>query len=225
MSTPYQPQGRPPEVWVMEGYPLPLLTALRHRGGLPHTVPPVLREQLAVRTPAQLRERIERRWFLRFSHLPGPDLVSRADEIALVLVVSGVCGDLQCEDGWLLDAGVSCGRCRPTRCRFDMRSEDFPDGGQSSAVEVARVASAIRAELRRTYGMPRNRRGRHVVRSKPVAPHVPAAYTLREPEPGLPTEEQVGQYRRAEQGREVQRLAGERARVDRAARAKRGGGK
>jgi hypothetical protein len=217
MSTPY-PSHRH-DVWVVEGYPPVLLTALTERGGVPPAVWHTVLEQLEQRSAAQLRERTERRWFLRFSHLTGPELAQRADELALALVAPGECRDPRCEDGWLLDFATSCPRCRPTRSRFDMREEDVPDGHRSSPARVAQVASGIRAELRRTHGVPRNERSRHVMRSAP-APYRPRPYTLREPEPDLPTPDQVEQHLRMEQDRAIQELAQQRAQADKTARAK-----
>ncbi|MFD9685179.1 hypothetical protein ACFWXO_05385 [Kitasatospora sp. NPDC059088] len=184
MSTPYLSRGTSPTTWVTEGYPAPLLHVLSKAGGLPHTVPALVRQELEHRRPAELRERIERRWYLRYSNLSRPELEARADEIAVELIQPSDCPDPKCEDGSLLENSSSCPHCRPSRTRFDIHPEHLPDGNARASIEtVARVAALIRAQMRQTHGVPRGERSRHTI-SKDLPEHVPAPYR-REAEPPL----------------------------------------
>ncbi|MFD8597499.1 hypothetical protein ACFV1L_21095 [Kitasatospora sp. NPDC059646] len=195
-STPYFRPGTNPVVWVTEAYPAVLCAVLnRYEGGLPREVPEIIWEQIQQgdRTPAQLRNRVEQRWFLRYSNLTRSELRERADEIAIALVAPSKCPNPDCEDGVLLTSARTCGRCLPARSEFHMRAEDVPDGRRSSPAAVAGAAAAIRARMRQVNGFPRDRRSLPGV---PVAPkrkpgtYVPAPYTLREPEV-LPEDERV----------------------------------
>ncbi|MET9396058.1 hypothetical protein [Kitasatospora sp. NPDC002965] len=79
---PRGPQGQLPAVWVTESYPPVLRAALTSRSGIPVAARELVIEQLGHRTPGELRERVERRFFARFSHLPSGEITERADEIA-----------------------------------------------------------------------------------------------------------------------------------------------
>jgi hypothetical protein len=158
MTTPYLVQGRDPVAWVTEAFARPLLAALEQRGGVPHSVRSVVGQQLTVRSPAQLRERVERRWFERFAHLSGQALLERADEIAVDLVAAPGCElSVWCEDGWLLDEDMVCMWCRPSGTVFDMTEEDGSEGRRSSPETAARMAAEIRASMRLTRRRPRSR--------------------------------------------------------------------
>ncbi|MFJ1706063.1 hypothetical protein [Kitasatospora sp. NPDC088346] len=147
MSFPYQGPSADPAAWVARYFPRPLLAALEQRGGIPHTVRTLITRQLAVRTPEQLRDRIERRWFQRFSGTAGPALLDGADTIAARLVEEPGCEvSVRCEDGWLLDEDANCTWCRPSGTEFYL--ED-PDAGRRSSPEtVTRMAGEIRARMR-----------------------------------------------------------------------------
>ncbi|MFJ6140550.1 hypothetical protein [Kitasatospora sp. NPDC092286] len=184
----YMTRGQDPVTWVTEGYPRVLLGILNKLGGLPHVVRPLIHHELASRTPAQLRERIERRWYLHYAQLSKPELTDRADIIAEDLVRSSDCPEPRCEDGWLLDHNRSCVRCRPGRTEVHLTGRDeIVEGPRSSPETVARAAAEIRARMRFAHGAPRGERSRHVLRTD-LKPHVPAPYT-REPE--LPAEEEA----------------------------------
>ncbi len=73
---PRYPQGQHPAVWVTQAYPTVLQAALARHGGIPHAVRELVLQQLHHRTPGELRERIERRFFARFSHLPGGEITA-----------------------------------------------------------------------------------------------------------------------------------------------------
>ncbi|MFJ9520643.1 hypothetical protein ACIRPK_20625 [Kitasatospora sp. NPDC101801] len=191
MTTPYLARGMNPVSWVTEGFPPVLLHVLaKNSGGLPPDVPALVHDQLAVRTPAEMRERIERRWYLLYSGLHNGELKKRADEIAVALVRPGNCTDPNCEDGDLRDERGTCVLCRPSRSEFNMRAEDIPDGRRSSPETVARAAASIRAQLRRTHGTSRSERSRHTLRDNLPA-YQPAPYLLREPEE--PAEDDIAQ--------------------------------
>jgi hypothetical protein len=149
MPTPYLAQGRDPATWVLEAIPRPLRTVLEQRGGIPHAVRLTAHQQLDVRSPEQLRERIERRWYERFSHLPGAELAERADGIALELVAAAGCEvSVMCEDGWLLDQDAVCSWCRPSGTVFDIRADNVPDGRRLPPDVVAARAAKVRAAMR-----------------------------------------------------------------------------
>ncbi|MEU9132223.1 hypothetical protein AB0D08_29630 [Kitasatospora sp. NPDC048540] len=149
MTTPYVGPGSNPVDWVTSHYPRPLRIALERRGGIPHTARNTVVRQLGRRTPEQLRERIERRWYQRFAHLSAPELLERADDIAVQLVELPDCEvSDRCEDGWLLDEEANCTWCLPSGTVFDLPREDVGDGRRSSAETVARMAGSIRDRMR-----------------------------------------------------------------------------
>jgi len=219
----YIAQGQHPGAWVAEGFPTPLLTALKGLGGIPHGVRPVILSELERRSPSELRERIERRWYLRYSNLTGPEITDRADEIAIALVQPSGCPEPRCEDGWLLDSGSSCGLCRPSRSRFDARPEDLRLDGPTTPGYGSQTAAALRDQIRRTHGVPRGGQSRHVVKKR--TPYAPAPFTIREPEPDMPTTEQLEDLQRVERNRQIQQVAEMRAKAAKAARAKNQEGK
>ncbi|MFJ6382628.1 hypothetical protein ACIQI7_21820 [Kitasatospora sp. NPDC092039] len=185
----YMARGQNPVTWVTKGYPSVLVGILDKHGGLPRTVPPLVHHELNGRTPAQLRERIERRWYLHYARLSKPELAARADLIAEDLVRPGDCPEPRCEDGWLLDPyDTSCGTCSRGRTEVHHTGQDeVVDGPRSAPENVARVAAGIRARMRSAHGAPRGERSRHVLR-KDLQPHVPAPYA-REPE--TPSEQEA----------------------------------
>jgi hypothetical protein len=217
VTVPFQSPGQSPAVWVLQAMPSPLTEVLAKRGGVPHNVLRLAEQQLQYRTAVELRERIERRWFKFFSNLTGPELGQRGDKIAWDLLTPGDCSSPNCEDGWLRDDSGSCPQCRKTSSVFHMTNEDQRDAPTATPQYAAMMTEAMRDERRRKYGLPRGGHGRHVV--KRFTDYTPEPSTLREPEPDLPTEEEIERARRAERSREVQRLAEERARADKKARA------
>ncbi|WP_354644068.1 hypothetical protein [Kitasatospora camelliae] len=149
MRNPYMARGQDPAGWVTETFPGPLRRALEQHGGVPHTVRAVVARQLPLRTAEQLRERIERRWYERYAHLPGQELLDRADEIAVELVREPGCEiSNRCEDGWLLDEEAICAWCQPSGTVFDVREPDLAGGRRSSPETVSRMAAEIRASMR-----------------------------------------------------------------------------
>jgi hypothetical protein len=216
--TVFRNPGQSPATWVVQAMPGPLGEALGKRGGVPHNVFRLIDQQLQFRSADELRERIERRWFGRFSHLTGRELRERADQIAWDLLVPGDCPAADCEDGWLRDDSGSCPQCRKGGSVLHMTGEDQGVAPVASPRYAGQVLEGMRDQRRRTHGMPRGERSRHVV--KHVTDYAPAPYTLREPESDLQTEDQIELAQRAERAREVQRLAEQRAKADRAARAR-----
>jgi hypothetical protein len=147
-------------VWVTQAYPAPLLSALARLGGIPSTVKTVVLDQLEHRTPALLRERIERRYYLHYAQLTGAELLVRADEIALALVAPGPCPEPRCEDGWLLDDADRAGGCPHCRHRR-MDANMLPaDGPPAAATQVHRYAAQIRQRLRQDRSATRHVRQR-----------------------------------------------------------------
>jgi hypothetical protein len=218
VTVPFQSPGQSQAVWVLQAMPGPLIEVLGQRGGVPHNVFRLVEEQLQYRTAVELRERIERRWFKFFSNLTGPELGQWGDQVAWELLAPGDCPSPNCEDGWLRDDSGSCPQCRKASSVVHMTDEDHRGAPTATPQYAAMMTEAMRDERRRKYGMPRGGHSRHVV--KHFTDYTPEPYTMREPEPALPTEEEIERARRAERAREVQRLAEERAKADKAARAK-----
>ncbi|MDH6129366.1 hypothetical protein [Kitasatospora sp. GP82] len=144
VSHPPGPQGQHPAVWVTQAYPPVLQAALARHGGLPASVRQLVLHELHHRTPAELRERIERRWYARFSHLPAGEIADRADEIALDLAAAPACLDPRCEDGWQLDADHGCPRCRQRL----VNTNALPlDGEPASTATAAAAVASIRRTI------------------------------------------------------------------------------
>ncbi|MFJ5120960.1 hypothetical protein [Kitasatospora sp. NPDC088548] len=142
------PQGLHPGVWVTQAYPPVLAAALGRRGGIPVAVREAVLDQLRYRSPAALRERIERRWWADFGHLPAGAVAERADDIALALVAAPGCPDPRCEDGWLLDqddAAGGCPRCRRRRIEVTLAPALAPP---STPEHQQRMAARIRDQIR-----------------------------------------------------------------------------
>ncbi|MFG2844189.1 hypothetical protein ACGF12_13605 [Kitasatospora sp. NPDC048296] len=159
------PQGQHPGVWVTQAYPPVLLSALQRRGGIPAAVREAVLDQLRHRSPATLRERIERRWFTRFNHLPAGEVAQRADDIAFDLVAAPHCPDPRCEDGWLLDQyddASGCPRCR--RRRIEVTLYEPAAHPPSTPEHQQHMAARIRDQIRTTRST-----ARHVWR-RPVEP-------------------------------------------------------
>jgi hypothetical protein len=111
--------------------------------------------------------------------------------------------------------------CRPRRTQVHITDEaqavDERAGRRADPEFAAQVAAALREDRRRRYGARPDSRPRHVVKKR-TTDYVPPPYTLREPEPELPSEEQIEAARQARQQREVQRLAEQRAQAEKAGR-------
>ncbi|GGV45760.1 hypothetical protein GCM10010495_74220 [Kitasatospora herbaricolor] len=217
MGPAYVPPGQHPAVWVTEGLPGPLLAALVRHGGIPHTVRTLVIDQLKHRGPEDLRLRAERRWFQRYSHLTGPEIAERADRLAYDLLAPSGCEVAQCEDGWLLDDSGGCHRCRIRRTVVDTTLAEPSGGPRSSPEYVTDVVAAMRAQRRRTHGTPRSTRSIPLARGR--RPYEPAPGAMREAEPDHSAAEPIERARRLEHDREVQRLAEQKAKADKAARA------
>ncbi|MFJ4679267.1 hypothetical protein [Kitasatospora sp. NPDC088783] len=144
------PQGRHPAVWVTDALPPVLQAALARRGGIPRSVRETVLDQLYHRSAGELRERIERRWSARFSHLDAGRIAENADEIALDLVAAPSCPEPRCEDGWLLDEHDSaggCPRCRRRRIESNALPADAPP---AAPARQRAAAQQIRQQLRLT---------------------------------------------------------------------------
>ncbi|GAA2747070.1 MULTISPECIES: hypothetical protein [Kitasatospora] len=149
--------GQDPAVWVAGAFPGPLVRALEGRGGLPRAVREEIARQLAEDVgPSVLRERIERRWYERFAHVPPGELADRADEVAMQLVAASEC-PLGCEDGWLLAESRVCAWCRPNGTVVDVRPEDLEGGRRLSSDEHVARAEEVRALMRHSRRYPKPR--------------------------------------------------------------------
>ncbi|GAA1073402.1 MULTISPECIES: hypothetical protein [Kitasatospora] len=155
MSSAFPARGQDPAVWAAAAVPGPLMRALDQRGGLPHTVRQDIARQLAEGTPAtRLRDRMERRWWERYAQLTAPELLQRADDIALDLVAAPTC-PLGCEDGWLPDESRVCPWCRPNNTVIDVAPDEEPAGRRLEPEEQARRAAEVRAAMRAGRRYPR----------------------------------------------------------------------
>ncbi|GHH67808.1 hypothetical protein GCM10018781_23650 [Kitasatospora indigofera] len=197
--------------------PLLALAALVRHGGIPQTVRVLVIDQFAHRGPEDLRLRVERRWFQRYSHPTGPEIAQRADHLAYDLLAPSGCEMAQCEDGWLLDDSGGCHRCRTRRTVVDTTLVEPSAGPRSSPGYVTDVVAAMQAQRRRTHGMPRSARSIPLARGR--RPYEPAPPVMRETEPDYSPAELIEWARRFEHDREVQRLAEQKARAASAARA------
>ncbi|MFJ9396134.1 hypothetical protein ACIRQT_14815 [Streptomyces californicus] len=142
-----------PRGYVLQALPPQLLQALG--GRVPSTVHDLIHQEIAVRSAAQLRERIERRWNLRWSHALGElDEDGRrrwsAQDIAEQLLRPGSCTDRQCEDGYHIVTDAPCPHCRQPMHRFVTSVAD-----RTATSEHARSAAAdIRRAMRENRSRP-----------------------------------------------------------------------
>ncbi|MFJ2060290.1 hypothetical protein ACIOMM_30735 [Streptomyces sp. NPDC087908] len=133
-------------MFVMRRFPRPLLDALY--GQLPAAAYRTIVTELERRTPQQLADRVERRWFGRWAHaLRQKDEDGRplwtANDIACYLVVASSCPVPDCEDGMLIRSDTACQQCNPPEHRF------VPASGPASSEGTRRAAlSAMRDSLR-----------------------------------------------------------------------------
>ncbi|MFB7383158.1 hypothetical protein ACFC6U_39750 [Kitasatospora purpeofusca] len=165
-----RPQGLHPGVWVTQAYPPVLAAALQRRGGIPVAVREAVLDQLGHRSPATLRERIERRWWARWSHLPAGEIAERADDIAYALVAEPGCPEPRCEDGWLLDTDHGCPRCRQ---RTVDTAAVAPAGPPAARTTVAAAAAAIRQTILTSRTAAHHRQARHDQRAQQHDPRPP----------------------------------------------------
>ncbi|MFJ1844372.1 MULTISPECIES: hypothetical protein [unclassified Streptomyces] len=132
--------GSDPVGYVLQALPQPLTRALGRR--FPPALLELIHRELARRSADQLRERLERRWNLRWSHAlhekneDGGQRWSAAD-VAERLLWPGSCSDPRCEDGSLVATDTACTHCRRLGHRF------VPSvAGRAAAPDHARAAAA-----------------------------------------------------------------------------------
>jgi hypothetical protein len=137
-------ESRDPVHTVLKALPEPVVRACR--GSLPAYLLAAIRTELAYRTPAQLAERIERRWWNRWSNQPirsNPAVKAPGhspDHVAYWLVAPTDC-TARCEDGFQAhDTALPCPACR---------REPVPEPKPTPATSdhAAACAAAIRAQL------------------------------------------------------------------------------
>ncbi|MEV6549217.1 hypothetical protein AB0M57_10950 [Streptomyces sp. NPDC051597] len=163
--------GRDPVGFIMQGFPQPLLQALGHR--LPPTLPDILLAELTHRTPAQLLDRVERRWHTRWSHaIHERDEDNRRrwapQEIAEFLVRRKPCENHACEDGRLIHDDSPCPHCQQPENRFIPGKAAAPATTEHARKTVAEIRQALltsrtdrkkRPDLRDASARPEHRRG------------------------------------------------------------------
>lgn len=216
-----RPEGLPVGLWVVDAYPGALLRALQQRGGIPPAVRDVVTAELAHHTPESLRLRIERRWNARYWQLTGPEIAQRCDELAVALIEGGPCAG-RCEDGWLYDADRSCPLCAPGNTVVNTTGPDVNGNGRADPDAVRELVAGLRADIRAKHGVPRGGWGGYRMKRTPE-PYVPPPFTLREPEPRQWTPEEIDAAKEAARRLNVQRMAEQRAKADKAARKKSNG--
>lgn len=120
-SHPLTRPGRDPVAFVLGRMPRPLMDAMH--GRVPADVYQTVLAELGRRSPQQLTDRVERRWYLRWAHaLRERDEDNRprwsADEIALQLVAPAACPVADCEDGVIVHSDRVCVHCQQPEYRF-----------------------------------------------------------------------------------------------------------
>ncbi|MGV9883305.1 hypothetical protein [Streptomyces sp. NPDC003006] len=151
--------GNDPIGFIMQGFPQPLLKALGHR--LPRTLPDILFAELAHRTPAQLLDRIERRWHTRWSHaIHERDEDNRLrwapQEIAEFLVGRGPCPNPACEDGRTIHDGAPCSSCQQPEHRFvpgTAEATSTSEHSRKTAAEIRKTLVASRSDRKKKPGI------------------------------------------------------------------------
>lgn len=143
-----QNPGQDPIGFIMQGFPEPLLQALGHR--IPPNLPDILFDELNYRTPAQLLDRIERRWHTRWSHAiheRGEDNRRRwsPEEIADSLVARGPCQNPACEDGRLVHDENPCPHCQQPENRFVPGTADATASTRHARDTAAQIRQALLA--------------------------------------------------------------------------------
>lgn len=147
--------GKDPFGYVLNALPQPLVQGFGR--GLPAEIHDLIRQELGRRTAFVLRERIERRWNLRWAHaLHEKDEDGRRRwtplEIAEALLTRGRCPDPDCEDGYLVSTDLPCGRCRQPTYRFVPSVSErraTTDHARHTAAEIRRSLLENRTRTRR----------------------------------------------------------------------------
>lgn len=138
--------------FVLRAMPRLLLNALHHR--LPAVILQVTDAELYRRSPQQLYDRIERRWYGRWSHALGEIDAETGrnrwspDDIAYQLVAPGPCSAPDCEDGLIQGTDRACPAC----CRPEFRFTNPPARStpETRAQAVTDMRNALRASPYRT---------------------------------------------------------------------------
>ncbi|MFD6417310.1 hypothetical protein [Streptomyces sp. NPDC060194] len=161
MRPPTRPGGEP-VAFVLRRMPHPLLDAMA--GRVPAAVHATIRAELAHRTPQQLSDRVERRWYGRWAHaLRARDeegrLVRGPDEIAVQLVAPGPCPAPACEDGVVLGTDRTCPRCARPEHRADPAPPPRPDDRARREALTAMRAAVMESPHRTSNGATRRARG------------------------------------------------------------------
>ncbi|MGW4808740.1 hypothetical protein [Kitasatospora sp. NPDC004272] len=226
---------------VMHAFPDALIVLVS--GRFTAQVMTVIREEIARVGHQRLGDRIQRRWWRYWAHLPladnQPDVYT-PDQCAINLVSPNGCSDDDCEDGWLVDADRVCPRCAPPAAVVDGPHQAIRDVLAEAGADALRAdprraraaAEAIREQMRRAHGVSRNDRSpvRKKEKKEGVPEYRPAPFTrLREPADAWPPREPDGDdsvvLKTVESAREElpdsYEAALQRARRERAARGKR----
>ncbi|WP_405748192.1 hypothetical protein OG422_31485 (plasmid) [Streptomyces sp. NBC_01525] len=151
-SVPLARPGRDPVTFVLRRTPRSLMDAMH--GQVPAAVYQSVKTELARRTPQQLADRIDRRWYGRWTHaLNQVDEDHRLrwspDQIALQLVLPAPCPVNECEDGTIINTDQVCSRCRQPEHRF-VADNGTPSSEQTRTAALASMRETVRSSPYRT---------------------------------------------------------------------------
>ncbi|MER6677492.1 hypothetical protein [Streptomyces sp. NPDC000983] len=228
--------------FVLGRMPRPLMDAMH--GRVPAAVYQTVVAELQRRTPQQMTDRVERRWYRRWAHAlrergeDGTQARWGTDEIALQLVAPASCPVPDCEDGVLLSSEQVCAHCQQPEHRFVAGTADGPSSQQTRSAALASMRAAVMASPHRTAAGAQQRaaqarpasaasmdRALEEARARLADPHAPR---LTEPEPRTETAATdsvilaAREQRIAEEQDPVRQAALARARADRASRPHKG---
>lgn len=113
--------GRDPVAFVLGRMPRSLMNALH--GRVSAAVYQTVLAELRRRSPQQLTDRLERRWYQRWAHALGETDENKrprwgADEFALNLMAPAARPVADCEDGMITNSDLFCRYCQQPEHRF-----------------------------------------------------------------------------------------------------------
>ncbi|GAA1553479.1 hypothetical protein GCM10009731_04590 [Streptomyces globosus] len=141
--------SRDPVQTVLKALPEPVVRACH--GRLPAFLLEAIRAELAHRSPAQLADRVERRWWNYWSNQPlrqdpTPRTPGHSPEHVAYWLISPTDCPVRCEDGFQpLDPAVPCATCHPA-------PSPAPSPAAAASDHSAAFAASIRTQLQSRPG-------------------------------------------------------------------------